>query len=148
MSSTSVFVVYNVHSDLREHAEVYQICSTYDKAKEVCNNIKFSKTLVRSYIMMGKLDTEFENEEDGDNMVYTVNGETNNEENEETDDEEHKTDPMYLREQITSLHNQMAMLREDFDRSKIQTREMCELAVTIAGNNAIVVAGLIDKTPD
>lgn len=148
MSSTSVFVVYNVYSDLREHAEVYQICSTYDKAKEVCDNIKFNKTLVRSYIMTGKLDTEFENEEDGDNMVYTVNGEPNDEENEETDDEEYKTDPMYLREQITSLHNQMAMLHEDFDRFKAQSREMCELAVTIAGNNAIVVAGLINKTPD
>src|ERR1700731_4022173 len=115
MSSTSVFVVYNVYSDLREHAEVYQICSTYDKAKEVCNNIKFSKTLVRSYIMMGKLDTEFENEEDGDNMIYTVSREIDDEENkadEETDDEEHKTDPMYLSEHITSLHNQMAMLHE------------------------------------
>jgi hypothetical protein len=78
-------------------------------------------------------------------------GETDDEENkadEETDDEEHKTDPMYLREQIGSLHNQMTMLHEDFDRSKTQTREMCELAVTVAGNNAIVVAGLINKTPD
>jgi hypothetical protein len=139
MSSTSVFVVYNVYSDLREHAEVYQICSTYDKAKEVCDNIKFNKTLVRSYIMMGNLDTEFENEEDGDNMVYTVNGETNDEENEETDDEEHKTDPMYLREQITSLHNQMAMLHEDFDRVRCFIDE-ARSATTIALFPAIVTA--------